>query len=169
MKKLSTRDIVYIAMYAALFVALDRLTDMVSLFKMPQGGKLNFATVVLLLSSYHLGWKKGAIVGVVACVLMFATGSITYYGILSLLLDYVLGYIGYGFADLFPNFGVFYTGVLITSLFRLGCSTLAGCIVWESELMASLSYNASYMVPTMIVDLIMVPLIHKALQPVMGK
>ena len=82
---------------------------------------------------------------------------------------YVLGYIGYGFADLFPNFGAFYTGVLITSLFRLGCSTLAGCIVWESELMASLSYNASYMIPTMLVDLILVPLLHKALKPVMGK
>ena len=78
MKKSSVRDLVYIALYAALFVVLDYVTNAVNLFRMPNGGSLAFATVALLLASYHLGVKKGLLVCLVAIVLMFAIGSITY-------------------------------------------------------------------------------------------
>ena len=170
MKKLSTRDIVYIAMYAALFVALDRLTDMVSLFKMPQGGKLNFATVALLLSSYHLGWRKGILCGLVANGLLFVTGSMNFYGsVISLFFDYIFAYTAYGLADLFPNYGLLFTGTIITNLIRLACSTFSGCVAWETEFMASLAYNANYIIPTMVVDAIVVPLVYKAIQPVIKK
>ena len=166
MKKFTTKDLIFMAMYAALFVLFDRLTDLVPLFSMPSGGKLNFATVVLLLASYHLGWQKGLLTGVVVCILMFITGSISYYGIVSLLFDYLLAYIGYGLACIFPNYGLFFSGVLITNLFRLACSTFAGIVVWETPFWGSLSYNATYMLPTIILDLIMVPLIYKAMKPI---
>ena len=169
MKKLNTRDLVYIAMYAAIFVVLDRLTDTVNLFKMPNGGKMNLATVALLLSSYHLGWQKGLITGGVCCVLMLATGSISFYGIVSLLLDYLLAYMGYGMAGYFKNYGVFYSGILITSLFRLLCSTLSGTLVWETPLWGSFTYNLSYLLPTFILDIIAVPLLYKALKPVISR
>ena len=64
--KLKTRDLVYMALYAALFVVLDYLTNALNLFRMPQGGSLSFATVALLIASYHLGWKKGLVVSLVA-------------------------------------------------------------------------------------------------------
>jgi thiamine transporter len=170
MKNSTTRDIVYMALYAAIFVVLDYLTNLLNLFRMPQGGALSIGTVALLLASYHLGWKKGVVVCLVAVGLMFAIGSISYYGIVSFLLDYLLAYAAYGFASLIPNWGkYFYTGILVTSLVRLAFSTISGVVVWETGWWASLVYNASYMIPTMIVDLILVPLLVQALQPVIRK
>lgn len=169
MKKFTTRDLVFMALYAAMFVVLDRITDAVPMFAMPQGGKLNLGTVALLLASYHLGWGKGAIVGLVANGLLFVTGSMNFYGsVISLLFDYIFAYTAYGFASMFPNYGVVFTGVIIANLIRLACSTFSGCVAWETEFWASLSYNASYIIPTLVLDAVVVPLLYKALKPVIG-
>ena len=167
--KLTVRDLVYMALYAALFVALDYLTNVFNLFRMPQGGSLSFATVALLVASYHLGWKKGLMVCAVSIILMWAIGSITFYGIVSLLFDYVIGYLAYGLASLIPSYKFIYFGVIVSNLIRLAASTYAGCAVWGSEFAASLSYNASYILPTMAVDLVLVPLIYKAIEPAIKK
>ncbi len=167
--KLSTRDLVYMALYAALFVVLDYLTNLFNLFRMPQGGSLSFATVALLVASYHLGWKKGLMVCVVSIILMWAIGSITYYGIVSLLFDYVIGYLAYGLASLVPSYKFVYFGVIVSNLIRLAASTYAGCAVWKTPLAGSLSYNASYIIPTMIADLVLVPLIMAAISPVVNR
>ena len=74
-----TRDLVYMALYAALFIALDQIT----LFRMPQGGSINLSSVALLLASYHFGWKKGALVALVANGLLYVTGSMNFYGSIS--------------------------------------------------------------------------------------
>ena len=169
MKKSSVRDLVYIALYAALFVVLDYVTNALNLFRMPNGGSLSFATVALLLASYHLGDKKGLLVCLVAILLMFAIGSITYYGIASLLLDYVIAYCAYGLASAFKNIKWFYPGIIVTNLIRLASSTLAGMLVWETDLWGSLVYNGGYIIPTMIVDLILVPLLYNMLKPVLNK
>ncbi len=132
---------------------------------MPQGGKLSLSSIGLLLASYHLGVKKGLAVCAISIALFAVTGSITYYGIVSLLLDYVLGYLSYGLASAFP----WYSGILITNAMRLLFSTLAGVWVWESEFMASLEYNASYLIPTAIVGMIIVPLVHAKLLPLIDK
>ncbi len=170
MKKFSTRDLVFMALYAALFVVLDRITDMVPMFAMPQGGKLNLGSIALLLASYHLGWGKGLICGLVANGLLFVTGSMNFYGsVISLFFDYIFAYTAYGLADLFPNYGLLFTGTIITNLIRLACSTFSGCVAWETEFWASLAYNANYIIPTMVVDAIVVPLVYKAIQPVIKK
>lgn len=163
------KDLVYIAMYAALFVVLDYVTNALNLFRMPQGGSLSFATIALLLASYHLGYKKGFITCLVAVLLMWVIGSINWYGIVSFLFDYLLAYCAYGFACCFKNYKWFFTGIVVTSLIRLACSTFAGVVVWETELWASITYNASYIIPTMIVDLIFVPLLYNKLKPALEK
>lgn len=168
--KLTTRDLVYMALYAAMFVVLDRVTDMFSLFAMSQGGKLNLGTIALLLASYHLGWKKGLFVGAAANVLLYVTGSMSFYGsVVSLFFDYIFAYTAYGLASLFPNYKHLYTGIIITNLVRLALSTFSGCVAFEVELWASLAYNANYMIPTMIVDAIIVPLLYNALKPIISK
>jgi thiamine transporter len=150
-----------------MYVVLDYITNAVGLFSLPQGGKLGLGTVAILLASYHLGWKKGLLTCAVTLLLMYVTGSMNWYGLLpSLLLDYLLAYMGYGLASLFPNFGFFYTGILITSIFRFICSTASGMICYGADLAYSMSYQAGYMVPTCILDLIMVPLLYQALKPV---
>ena len=166
MKKLTTRTLAMMALYCALFVILDRVSDLLNLFQMPDGGKLNFGPIALLVCSYHLGWRNGLFVGVVSVFLQLAIGSVHFYGILSFLLDYMIAYAVYGLASLFPNIKYFYSGVLITSLIRLISSTLAGTIVWETPLWGSLVYNASYMVPTTICAIILVPLLCERLKKI---
>ena len=152
------------ALYCAMFVLLDRLSDMLNLFPMPSGGKLNLGPIALLMCSYHLGWKNGLLTGIVSVFLQLVIGSVGFYGIWSFLLDYLIAYAAYGLASLFPNYKYFYSGVLITSLIRLASSTLSGTLLWETPLWGSLTYNAAYMVPTTICVLIIVPLLCERLK-----
>jgi thiamine transporter len=154
------------ALYCALFIVFDRLSDTLNLFKMASGGKLNFGPIALLVCSYHLGWKNGLIVSVTSVFLQLIIGSVTWYGIWSFLLDYLIAYSAYGLASLFPNYKYLYSGVLITSLIRLLSSTLAGTLVWQTPLWGSLTYNASYMIPTTVCVIILVPLLCERLKKV---
>ncbi|MBQ6492700.1 MAG: energy-coupled thiamine transporter ThiT [Erysipelotrichaceae bacterium] len=164
MKKLTTKTIATMAIYCALFVILDRVSDMLNLFQMPSGGKLNFGPIALLICSYHLGWENGAFVGLVSVFLQLVIGSVGFYSIWSFLLDYLIAYAAYGLASAFPNKGYFYSGVIITSLIRLLSSTISGVLLWETPLWSSLIYNASYMVPTTLCAIIVVPLLCERLK-----
>ena len=164
MKKLTTKTIAIMAIYCAMFVLLDRISDMLNLFQMPSGGKLNLGPIALLMCSYHLGWKNGLLTGIVSVFLQLVIGSVGFYGIWSFLLDYLIAYAAYGLASLFPNYKYFYSGVLITSLIRLASSTLSGTLLWETPFWGSLTYNASYMIPTTVCVLIVVPLLCERLK-----
>jgi len=166
MKRTNTQTLALMALYCALFVVFDRISDMLNLFQMASGGKLNFGPIALLICSYHLGWKNGLIVSTTSVLLQLVIGSVTWYGIWSFLLDYLIAYAAYGLASAFPNYKYFYSGVLITSLIRLLSSTLAGTLVWETPLWGSLAYNASYMVPTTLCAIILVPLLCERLKKV---
>ncbi len=161
------KNLVYIALYGALFVVLDFIANTFNLFVMPQGGRLALGTIALLLASYHLGWKNGVVVCVVAVFLMLVTGSVNYYGMFSFLFDYLFAYAAYGLSSMFPNYKKLYSGIIITSLIRLAFSTVSGIVVWETPFWGSLTYNASYIIPTMIMDLIFVPLLHEKITPLL--
>lgn len=163
MKDNKTRDMAYMAMYVALFAVLDYITRAIPFFKMPQGGSIGLGTIALLLASYHLGWKKGLLISLISIPVQFMIGSSLPGNITGFILDYLIGYGVYGLASLFPNFGFFYSGVAVVNLVRLAAATLAGTLVWETPLWASLVYNANYMIPTLLVGLVFVPLIAKRL------
>ena len=169
MNKMSNRTIAVMAVYCALFVVCDRLSDALNLFAMASGGKLNFGPAILLIASYHLGWKRGLFIGVVSVFLQLAIGSVKWYGLASFMLDYMIAYSIYGIASFFPNYKYFYSGVLITSILRLLSSTLAGTLVWEVPFWGSLLYNAQYMIPTTIFAIIIVPIVCERLKPLMKR
>ena len=74
-----------------MIIVLDFISNTVSLFKMPEGGRLSLATVGFLLASYHLGWKKGVIVCLAANLLLYVTGSMNFYeSLISLYFDYLI-------------------------------------------------------------------------------
>lgn len=165
MKNLTVKDLVLMALYVALFMVLDTFVNTLGIFQMPQGGSLGVSTIALLLASYHLGWQKGLVVAIVSVFAQFITGPMYTPDILGFLLDYLLAFSAYGLASLFPNFGYFFTGVLITNVIRFICSTISGTIVWGVDIIGSLGYQATYMVPTLILTLIIVPLLYKAIEP----
>ena len=166
MKKLDTKTLTLMAIYCALFVILDRVSDALNLFQMASGGKLNLSPIVLLICSYHLGYKNGLLIGIVSVFLQLVIGSVKFYGIWSFLLDYLIAYAVYGLASLFPNFKYFYSGVIITSIIRLLSSTLSGTLLWETPFWGSLTYNATYMIPTTICAILVVPLLCERLKKI---
>lgn len=165
MKNLSVKDLVLMAFYVALFMVLDTFVNTLGIFQMPNGGSLGVSTLALLMASYHLGWKKGLLVSFVSVFAQFVTGPMYTANLLGFLLDYLFAFSVYGIACLFPNFGYFYTGVFVTNLIRFVCSTISGTVVWGVDLWGSIVYQATYMIPTLIIGLIIIPLLYKALEP----
>ncbi len=160
----NVKDLVFMAMYAALFAVLDVISNsFIPFLKMPNGRSIGISTVVLLVCSYHLGWKKAMISGVVSVLIQFVTGPMYMSNLLGFFLDYLFAFSIYGIASLFPNIGYFYTGVLITNFLRFVSHTIGGVLVWETTLWGSIIYNAPYMIATCIVGLILVPLIVQRL------
>ncbi|MBE6127649.1 MAG: hypothetical protein E7185_00080 [Erysipelotrichaceae bacterium] len=167
MKDNSITDITYMGMYLALFFVFDWLTNVLQILKMPQGGSLGLAVIPLLLCSYHLGWKKGVTVSLLAVLLMFMTGRVyiiqnsdgfaPWQIAIQFLMEYPIAFGIYGIACLFKNYGAFYSGVAITNLIRLVIHIAAGCWFWSTPLWGSFTYNAWYMIPTMVMCLVVVP------------
>lgn len=171
----SVSSLVFMAMYLALFFVLDWFSNQLPLFQMPNGGTLGLGVIPLILCSYHLGWKKGLGVGILSVVLQFMTGKIylvqnsdgfsTGMILLQFLMEYPLAFGIYGLSSMFPNKGAFYSGTMITNLIRLALHTVAGTVFWATPWAGSFTYNASYMIPTMIVSMILVPVIDRRLEP----
>ena len=167
--KWTTKDLVYMALYAALFIVLDVAVNTLGILQMPNGGSLGVSVIPLLMASYHLGWQKGTVVAVLSILLQYVTGPMYTPDLVGFLLDYFFAFSVYGLASLFPNYKWFYSGVLVTNLVRLLCSTLSGILVWETAPWASLVYNATYMIPTAILCLVLLPLVMPRIKPLMNK
>jgi thiamine transporter len=168
-KSIETKDLVLMAFYVALFMVLDTFVNTLPILQMPNGGSLGLSTIALLIASYHLGWKKGLFVAVVSVFAQFVTGPMYTPNLLGFLLDYLIAFSAYGLASCFPNFGFFYTGVLITNLIRLLSSVISGVVVWSTPWWGSLTYNATYMLPTIILTMVAVPLLYKSIKPRIAK
>ena len=166
--KWTTKDLVYMALYAALFIVLDVAVNTLGILQMPNGGSLGVSVIPLLMASYHLGWQKGTVVAVLSILLQYVTGPMFTPDLVGFLLDYFFAFSVYGLASLFPNYKWFYSGVLVTNLVRLICSTLSGILVWETAPWASLVYNATYMIPTAILCLVLLPLVMPRIKPLMN-
>ncbi len=158
------RDLVFMALYAALFAVLDICSnEFIPFLQMPKGGSIGVSTIVLLVASYHLGWRKAVISGLVSVLIQFVTGPMYVANLLGFVLDYLFAFSIYGIACLFPNIGYFYSGVLVTNFLRFLSHTIGGVLVWETPLWGSITYNAPYMIATCIVGMIVVPLIVERL------
>lgn len=167
MKKIETKDLVLMAFYVALFAVLDVFINTLAIFQMPNGGSLGVSTLALLMASYHLGWKKGLVVAMMSVFLQFATGPMYTPDLLGFLLDYFLAFSVYGLASCFKSFGYFYSGVFITNAVRFVCSTISGVAIWGLDIWGSILYQCAYMIPTLLLGMIIIPLLHKYLKPFM--
>ena len=155
----NTKDLTYMSMYLALFYVLDFISNHLQLFKMPQGGTLGLGVIALILSSYHLGWKKGVVVSLLSVLLQFMTGQMYIVSPMQFVLEYVLAFGIYGLCSLVPNVSIVYMGIVVSNLLRLLFHTIAGVLYWETGLIPSFAYNAWYMIPTMLVCVVLVPLL----------
>jgi thiamine transporter len=158
----SVLSVAWIGLYAALFIVFDYASNQVPFFRMPQGGTLGISTVVLLVASYQMGWKKGVLVALITIPLQGFFAPYYSVNLLSFTLEYVVAFGLYGLASLFPNVtGRFtlYSGVVVVNGLRFLIHYISGVVFWGVTWQASFAYNAWYMFPTLLVGLVLTPLI----------
>ncbi len=160
---------------AGLVIAMSYLLQMIVLFKMPQGGSVKAASLVpLLFFAYRWGGKAGMLTGLGYGIIHFLLGFKYSIHPLSVCLDYFVAYSVIGVAGFFSGSR---TNALLggaVACFLRWCSTVvSGAVVFASYAPAgqnpwiySMVYNATYMVPDMLINLVVLALLYNPLQRV---
>ena len=99
------RLITFLALYVAIYVVLKYIGDLIPIFNMPNGGSVEVELIAVCLASYHLGWKGGAMTGLLSWLVTIVLGFVMYFvHPVQIALDYVLPLVVCGLASLFGNY-----------------------------------------------------------------
>lgn len=158
----------------AMMIAIASVFSMIKLIDLPYGGSVTIASMlpIVIISYRHgLGWGLGAglVYGVIQQLLGLNTLSYvsTWQSIVAIiLLDYIVAFAVIGLAGVFRNMKSQSTalvfGSILAGLLRYICHVISGATVWaglsipdEAALLYSLAYNATYMLPEIIVLVIL--------------
>ena len=180
MKNQNLKRLCVSALFLALGVVLSELIPSISL---PLGGSVTlFSMVPVCLIGIAFGTKWGIFSGLVygGLQLIFGLSNVTYAwgisavaGIVALLFDYIVAYGVLGFSGVFKNLiknpvlsAVL--GVILALALRFMCHFVTGVTIWREiadtlgAIWYSITYNAAYMLPEIIITPIGVALLIKA-------
>jgi len=166
---MKNKDLVYMAVYIALALVLDYVSQLIPFLQMPQGGSINLAVIPVIISSYHLGWKKGLSIGFMWWIVGFLFLGLNrwYLNPMQYLFDYIIPALVLGLACLFHNN---YVGTSVTVAIRFLSTLISGALYWPPEgalagsqaaWIGSFTYNLYYNLGTLVVALILVPILMK--------
>lgn len=171
----------------ALMIAVGTVLAQIKIFDMPYGGSVTLLSMLpFILVSFRHGVKWGLATGFVNAMLQMLLGfyappagtAIAFVGVV--LLDYVLAFTLLGSAELFTKpfrsraVGVA-VGTAAVCVIRFLCSFLSGALLWGSYQeyyewaqgmsvwMYSFIYNATYMLPELILTTVAAVLLYKAM------
>ncbi len=157
----------------SIMIALAAVLSVIKLVDMPYGGSVTPAAMfpILLFAYRHgTGWGLACatIYGVVQQLLGLENLSYftTWQSVVAIiLLDYIVAYAAVGLGGIFrrveknQSIALFY-GALLVSLLRYVCHVITGAVLWVtcdlaipagSEIVYSIGYNATYMLPEAII------------------
>ena len=145
----------------AVSVSLAVICSFIKVWEMPQGGSVALTMIPLLIISIRRGTYAGVTAGAIYGVISLLIAGVIYHP-MSILLDYVLAFGLLGLAGLFKK-GV--KGIVLGSIMgvfgRFVSSTLSGAVLFASYApegqnpwVYSLVYQATYMVPELIIALV---------------
>lgn len=167
----------------AILVALAQVLSFVKLWQLPNGGSLTPAMFPILL--YALRWGTGRGLGasfVFGLLQLFYDGAYAW-GWQSMILDYLLAFTPLGLAGLFKGkaWGIFpgtaigcaarfvvhyISGVTIYRIYEP--TTVPGIGTFDNATLYSLAYNASYMLPNMLLALAIAGVLYVPLKKYMA-
>lgn len=157
----------------ALLLAVATVLSLVKLLDLPYGGSITVCSMLpILLVAYRHGTGWGLLTGFAHGLIQLLLGS----GVLSyatspmaavaiVLLDYLLAFAALGFGGWFRRHTnqtrALVLGAVFTSFLRYILHVISGCTVWaglsipsKAALWYSLGYNATYMLPELLVTLL---------------
>ena len=153
----------------AIMVAFAQILGYIKLFgNLPNGGSITFAMFPILLFAVRWGLGKGLLAGFVFGLLQLVFDGAYAWGWQSMLLDYLVAFTPLGLAGLFKGkkWGIFpgtvlgcivrfivhyISGVTIYRIYEP--TEIPGIGVFDDAVIYSLVYNASYMLPCMVLAL----------------
>jgi len=163
----------------AMLIAIATILSYIKIFEMPFGGSITLEMLPLVIMGLRNGSKWGVLTGFVHGLLQMIIGfsNVLYCATLlsqvgCIVLDYLLAFSVLGLAPLFIKLGGsnkklgYVIGAVIAGLLRFLCSFLSGWLLWGSyapegtgPIVYSLTYNASYMIPDIIILAIVIAII----------
>lgn len=162
-------------------IALATILSFIKFTALPQGGSVTLASMFpLILYSIRWGWKKGILVAGVYSLLSMLIKPEIYYPI-QVLLDYPFAFMPIGLSGISlmkdkSKIQGYLPAVILGHLTRLLSHTLSGVFFFASYAPEgmnvwkySIGYNASYMVPEMILSVIFLFLLWKPLKSLLVK
>ncbi len=157
---------------SAMMIALATLLSMAKLLEMPYGGSVTMASMLpLVIVAYRYGTKWGLLTGFAFGAVQFALGTknIGYLPVKNfasvatlIIADYLLAFAVLGFGGIFRKpcknqATALVFGSVLVAILRYVCHVISGWTVWaqfdltKAGLLYSLSYNATYMLPEMLI------------------
>ena len=167
----STKRLVISAVFIAVSIVLNELTPM----KLPFGGSVTFFSLVplaLLGWTYGAGWGLacGAVTGILNMIVgglsnfSYVSGIVAY--LVLIFADYFVAFAVLGLSGIFKNklkndTVAFAFGAGLACVLRFICHFISGVTIWGDYTngfigawIYSLTYNASYMLPELIITII---------------
>jgi len=158
---------------AGVAIAIAQVLSFITLFHMPQGGSIKAAALVpLMIYAYHWGGTRGIFVGVVYGILHFILGFKSSVHYLSIILDYLVAYGVIGVCGYFKDsISGLIAGSIVGIALRWAVSVTSGAVVFASYApqgqnpwIYSMVYNASYMVPDGILNIVVLLFIYQGVK-----
>ena len=167
------------AVFIALAVALSFFEIKIGVF----GGSIDFTMIPLFILCYRHGAKYGFLSCFVFSLVYVVAGGKASWGLLGVLLDYILAYTVLGVASLFAGKKAFVeVSVLVACLARFCIHFVTGITLWaittESTAMGittsnvylySLLYNIAYMLPNTVIAVVAMSLLRIPLQKLQSR
>ena len=158
---------------AGVAIAIAQVLSFITLFHMPQGGSIQAASMVpLMIFAYSWGGTRGILAGVVYGILHFLLGFKSSIHYLSIILDYLVAYGVIGVCGYFnDNITGLVSGSIVAIALRWFASVTSGAVVFASYApqgqnpwIYSMIYNASYMVPDGILNIVVLLFIYQGVK-----
>ncbi len=158
---------------AGVMIALAQILSYIIVFEMPNGGTITAASMApIIVFALMYGAKNGIAAGLVYGTLQFILGPKWSFHPVSILFDYVVAFGMLGVAGFFSikKSGQVLLGTALAVFGRFVCSVISGVVVFASyapegqyPLIYSITYNASYLIPEMILTAVVVVILAKRL------
>ena len=145
---------------AGVAIAIAQVLSFITLFHMPQGGSIKAASMVpLMIFAYRWGGARGILAGVVYGILHFLLGFKSSIHYLSIILDYLVAYGVIGVCGYFKDN---MTGLVSGSIVAIALASYAP--QGQNPWIYSMIYNASYMVPDGILNIVVLLFIYQGVK-----
>jgi len=160
----------------AMMIALAYILSLVKIWEMPSGGSVTAGSMIpILIYAFRWGGVQGVFVGMVSGLIQFILGPKWSFHIISILFDYILAFGALGVVGFFAKRNASLikavVGIVIGVGLRFVCSVVSGVVVFgsyapegQSPFVYSMVYNASYLVPELVISIVIFILLFKPLK-----